>query len=98
MELFSRVREYDKLTHSARFYSTRRLLIPRTTGERCRDSTAIHTFLNDEKYVMKTMLVPTRYRDATEELGKVGARVFPDKSPFAVPLDIDHAIVDEIHR
>jgi hypothetical protein len=63
--------------------------------EPCCDSTAIQTFHDDGNLVVKTELVPTVYRVATEELREVYAGVQPEKSSRMVP---SHALVDDIRE
>jgi hypothetical protein len=43
----------------------------RNIGERCMDSSAIHAFSGDRKYLITTVFVPTVTALTREELGKV---------------------------
>jgi hypothetical protein len=43
----------------------------RNIRERCKDSSAIHAFYDDGKYLITTAYVPTVIAVATEELGEV---------------------------
>jgi hypothetical protein len=66
--LFSRVREYGKVILLVRFYSTWRSIPPMETGERCRDSIAIHAFVDNGNYMINIVFAPFVYRVATDGL------------------------------